>query len=303
MWILLALLSALCLGLYDVLRKAALRDNAVLPVLCLSTLASSLLLLPLWGLSRCHMLEPGQVAYIPLISARQHALLLLKAAIVLCSWLCVYHGLRRLPLSIVAPIRATAPLWTLLGALLLFAEMPNATQWLGLLVTFAAFYLFAVAGSREGIRFVHNRGVWCVIAGTLIGAASALFDKFIIQQADIHRMAVLFYYSLYQFALTLPLLYILWYRPANRTPFHWHWCIPAIGAVIILADFLYYGALGCPEAMISLISPFRRTNVVVSFTLAWLLFHEGNMRAKALALAAILFGVAIIVLGSLIPNP
>lgn len=301
MWIFLALLSALFLGVYDVLRKAALRDNAVLPVLCLSTLTSSLLLLPLWVLSRYGALEQGQLAYVPVISAGQHELLLLKAAIVLSSWGCVYYGLRRLPLSIVAPIRATAPLWTLLGALLLFAEMPNATQWLGLVVTFAAFYLFAVAGSKEGIRFVHDRGVWCVVAGTLIGAASALFDKYIIQQAAIDRMAVLFYYSVYQFALTLPLLYIIWYRSAGRTTFHWHWCIPAIGAVIILADFLYYGSLGCPGAMISLISPFRRTNVVVSFTLAWLLFHEGNMRAKAAALAAILLGVGIIVYGSANP--
>ena len=46
MWLLLAFTSALLLGLYDVAKKQALRDNAVLPVLLLNTLFSSLLFLP-----------------------------------------------------------------------------------------------------------------------------------------------------------------------------------------------------------------------------------------------------------------
>lgn len=295
--LLLALVSALCLGFYDVLRKQSLRDNAVLAVLAVSTLSSALLLLPVWALSLAGVVEADCWAHVPPIGWGEHALLWLKAAIVLSSWVLVYCGLKRLPLSIVAPIRATAPLWTLIGALALFGERPAPLQWLGLAVTFVAFYFFSVAGRKEGIRFAHNRGVWCVLAGTLIGSASALFDKFIIQEAGINRMAVLFYYSCYQFALTLPLLLVLRRLGHERAPLRMHWTLPAIGVVIVLADFFYYGALGCDGALISLISPIRRSNVIVSFTLAAALFHEGNMRAKGLALAGILAGVCIIFAG------
>ncbi len=319
-WFVLALVSALCLGFYDVLRKYSLRSNAVLPVLMVSTLTSSVILLPLCVASAMGALTPQDWAYIPSISAHDHLLLIGKAAIVLGSWVFVYYGMKNLPLSIVAPIRATAPVWTLVGALIIFAERPNATQWVGLLVAFAFFFLFSVAGRREGINFKANKWVWCVVAGTLIGACSALFDKHIISGAHINRMAVLFYYSCYQFLMTIPLLLIIWW-PARRKfkearkadgaesdnalaervgyePFRWKWTIPMIGIVIIAADFFYYGALASPGSMISLISPIRRCNAIVSFSLAALLFHERNMLRKGLCLLGILAGIGIIICGS-----
>lgn len=320
-WFVLALISALCLGFYDVLRKYSLRNNAVLPVLMVSTLTSSVILLPLCVASAMGALTPQDWAYIPPISAHDHILLIGKAAIVLGSWVFVYYGMKNLPLSIVAPIRATAPVWTLIGALIIFAERPNATQWVGLLVAFAFFFLFSVAGRREGINFKANKWVWCVVAGTLIGACSALFDKHIISRAHINRMAVLFYYSCYQFLMTIPLLLIIWW-PARRKfkeareagsaesddalaervgyePLRWKWTIPMIGVVIIAADFFYYGALASPGSMISLISPIRRCNAIVSFSLAALLFHERNMLRKGLCLLGILAGIGIIICGSM----
>ena len=46
MWLLLAFLSAALLGFYDAFKKKSLRDNAVLPVLFLNTVFSSLIFLP-----------------------------------------------------------------------------------------------------------------------------------------------------------------------------------------------------------------------------------------------------------------
>ena len=46
MWLILAFMSAALLGCYDSLKKQALKDNAVIPVLFLNTLFSSLIFLP-----------------------------------------------------------------------------------------------------------------------------------------------------------------------------------------------------------------------------------------------------------------
>jgi transporter family protein len=46
MWVSLAFLSALMLGFYDVAKKHSLKNNAVLPVLWLNTLFSSIIFLP-----------------------------------------------------------------------------------------------------------------------------------------------------------------------------------------------------------------------------------------------------------------
>jgi uncharacterized membrane protein len=72
-----------------------------------------------------------------------------------------------------------------------------------------------------------------------------------------------------------------------------------IGIVIIIADFLYYGALDAEGSMISLISPLRRSNALVAFILAALIFKERNMLRKGLCLIGILTGIAIIVWGSI----
>ena len=46
MWLILAFMSAALLGCYDSFKKQALKGNAVIPVLFLNTLFSSLIFLP-----------------------------------------------------------------------------------------------------------------------------------------------------------------------------------------------------------------------------------------------------------------
>ena len=47
MWIIYAFLSAFMLGFYDVFKKKSLTGNAVIPILLLNTLFSSILFLPI----------------------------------------------------------------------------------------------------------------------------------------------------------------------------------------------------------------------------------------------------------------
>ena len=46
MWLVLAFVSATLLGFYDTAKKAALKDNAVIPVLFLNTVFSTLIFSP-----------------------------------------------------------------------------------------------------------------------------------------------------------------------------------------------------------------------------------------------------------------
>ena len=298
MWLSLSLLSALFLGIYDVAKKYSLNGNAVFPVLFFSTLTTTLLFIPLLVASQTGWINSGSLFHVPLINNQAHMLLVIKSAIVLTSWIFIYYGLKHLPLSFVSPIRATAPIWTLLGAITFFGERLNPLQWLGLIVTIAFFILFSLSGKREGITIRGNKWLLFIILGTLTGAASALYDKFLI--AGINRMAVQCYYSFYQTLMLVPLTLIFWF-PAKRkgAVFQWRWSIPLIGIFLVVADFLYFYAISLPGSLIALISPLRRSNAIVSFTLAAILFKEKNIWQKALFLAGITGGIAIIIIGSL----
>src|SRR6201999_810105 len=138
-WIAAILLSAFFLGIYDLCTKHAVRANAVTPVLFLSTLTGSLVWTVLLLIQIIHPgLLPPSLVTDPL-TWHQHLQILLKSGIVAASWVGTYFALKYLPLSLGAPIRATSPLFTLFGAILILGERPTWLETLGLLTTLASF--------------------------------------------------------------------------------------------------------------------------------------------------------------------
>ena len=65
-----------------------------------------------------------------------------------------------------------------------------------------------------------------------------------------------------------------------------------------MADFAYFHSLSLDGALVSVVSMVRRGSVVVSFLLGALLFHEKNLRSKALDLLLVLVGMVFLYLGT-----
>ncbi len=298
MWLSLAFASAALLGLYDAAKKKALTGNAVLPVLLLNTFFCSLFFLPAILSVECGFgWFDGTVLESSCGTLRAHGLVVLKSAIVLTSWIFGYFGMKHLPLTIVGPINATRPVLVLLGALLIFGERLNASQWAGVLLALVSLFLLGRSSRREGVDFAHNRWILCIAAAALTGAASGLYDKYIMTRLD--PVFVQSWYNLYQFLMMAVVVGILWWpRRGHTTPFRWSWAIPFISIFLSAADFAYLYALRDPDAMISVVSMIRRGSVVVSFLCGALLFRERNLRAKALDLVLILVGMFFLWLGS-----
>jgi transporter family protein len=295
MWLILTLCSAFFLGFYDILKKVSLRNNAVWPVLFFGALTSTFIFIPLVLLSEKGVLQAGNIVYVPRLTAHEHWMVLLKTVIVLTSWVFNYFALKHLPLTIVAPIRATGPLWTLIGAIIIFGEQLSIVRWLGLLLTLFFFFRFSTIGKLEGISFRNNKWMWFVIIGTLAGAVSALYDKHILRQVD--RLGVQAWFSFYQVVLLLPILWFVRRKRSTRVPFYWRWTIPLIGLFLVIADFLYFYAISEPESLISVISALRRSSVIVPFVFGALMFGERNVKKKAIYLSGILAGILLLLLG------
>lgn len=298
MWLTLAFTSAALLGLYDVAKKRALTDNAVLPALLLNTLFSSLLFAPVIVAAECGLgwFDGTLLESVP-GDAHAHALVALKSAIVLVSWVFGYFAMKHLPLTIVGPINATRPVMVLVGAMLLFGERLNGYQWVGVALALLSLFLLSRSGRREGVDFAHNVWILCIAAAAVMGAVSGLYDKYIMARLD--PVFVQSWYNFYQLLMMGTMVGLLWWpRRRTTTPFHWSWAIPLISIFLSLADFAYLTALGEEGAMISVVSMVRRGSVVVSFCCGALLFHERNLRAKALDLLFILVGMFFLWLGS-----
>jgi len=294
MWLAFAFLSAVLLGFYDVSKKHSLRENAVIPVLFLNTLFCSLIFLPF-------------AFNTPFGGWEVQRYILLKSCIVLSSWLLGYIGIKHLPLTIVGPINATRPVMVLVGALLFFGERLNLLQWAGVLTAILSFFLLSRSGKKEGIDFRHNRWIFATIGAAILGAASGLYDKYLMASPSegglgLPRLTVQCWFNFYQ-ALMMGGMLLWWVK--NNLPkgeagiglFRWRWSILLISIFLSVADYVYFYSLSLDGAMISIVSMVRRSSVLVSFMLGALLFHEKNLRSKAIDLTLVLLSMVLLWLG------
>lgn len=298
MWLLLAFTSAALLGFYDVFKKKSLKENAVLPVLFLNTLFSSLIFLPfiLIGFIKPDLLS-DTLFYVPQAGWDVHKFVIIKSFIVLSSWIFGYFGMKHLPITIVGPINATRPVMVLVGAMLIFGERLNLYQWIGVALAFISFFLLSKSGKKEGINFGNNKWIFFIILAAITGAVSGLYDKYLMKQLP--PMLVQSWYNVYQVFIMGPILALLWWpKRKTTTPFRWDWAILLISIFLSAADFAYFYALSYDDSMISIVSMVRRSSVIVSFIFGAMLFREKNLRSKAIDLVFILIGMVFLYLGT-----
>lgn len=298
MWLFLAFVSAILLGSYEVFKKVSLDKNAVIPVIFVSILFSCLTLTPFLLASEFFPdTIKDSIFFVPRVDLHAHLLFVLKAAIVLTSWLFAYFALKHLPLSLASPIKATQPVWTVVGAMLIFGERLNGFQAAGVGVTLISFYLFSVAGKKEGISIRTNKWFWFIVMATLTGALSGLYDKYLMNRYDV--MSVQVYYTFYQ-AIIMGLITLFLWAPTRHktTPFRFKWAIFWISTFLVTADFVYFYALTLPGSMISVVSTIRRSGVIVPFLYGAIALKDKNIKLKLIDLIGVLIGMLLLYLGS-----
>lgn len=335
MWIILSFVSALCLGCYDISKKIALRENRVIDVLTLSVCISALFLSVPWCLSRvCPETMTATPFYVPQLDLAAHGLVVVKSMIVLSSWVFAYISLKHLPLSVVSPMQATRPMWTLVGALLLFGERLNSWQWLGVCLAIGSVFIFSFKNKSQIINHksqIASRYYVALALAILIGACSGLYDKYLMRSYD--HNAVQVYYTFYQAVMMLvvwviaralqakkeqastahptpstvhPTPYTLHFTPSTFHPTsHTFHPIQKIGVIVLISLFLiisdnvYMLALRDPDSLIAVVSTIRRGGAVIGFAYGLLFLKEPDPWKKLLCMLGILAGLICLAIGSM----
>ncbi|MBP5659462.1 MAG: DMT family transporter [Paludibacteraceae bacterium] len=309
MWTVFAFISALCLGCYDVSKKIALRDLPVISVLTFSILFSSAILaIPLVLSTYFPETMAGTLLYVPKLDWQAHLYTLLKSVIVLSSWIFAYISLKHLPISVVSPMQATRPMWTLIGALLLFEERLNSWQWAGVLLAIGTIFVFSFRERREVRRDSEDKWYYiCLALAILIGACSGLYDKYLMRRYD--HNAVQVWYTFYQAAMMLIVFVVNTAindgkRSAHNQPKPQPVPLKALLPVLLISVFLvisdnvYMLALRDPDSMIAVVSTIRRGGAVIGFAYGLLFLHEANPWRKVLCMIGICAGLICLAIGA-----
>lgn len=318
MWVWLSVCSAVLLGIYDVEKKQALKKNSVLWVLLGATAMSALFL--------CPFLSSGPI--------EDHLSLVLKAFLVTSSWVSGLVALKLLPLTTASTIKASRPMFVVVFSIILFGERLSLLQWAGVALVMAALLLLARSSKKEGISFTSDKGIAWMVVSVLTGAASALYDKHIL--GHLQPMFVQSWTNVYITGVLGMLLLVqyLKYRRARAAVgaaswsvdgvadgaasgnasgaasrpvdvaasgfqrFRWDWRIPVIAVLITISDAFYFYAVKDEGALLSVISMIRRSSVVITFIFGALLFKENHIKDKAVDLAILLAGLALLLFAS-----
>ncbi len=281
MWVWLSVCSAFLLGIYDVEKKQALKKNSVLWVLLGATAMSALFL--------CPFLSRGPL--------EDHLSLVLKAVLVSSSWISGLVALKLLPLTTASTIKASRPMFVVIFSIILFGERLSLLQWGGVVLVMAALFLLARSSKKEGISFTSDKGIAWMVVSVLTGAASALYDKHIL--GHLQPMFVQSWTNVY-ITVVLGILILLKYlrdKP-DFQGFRWDWRLPLIAVLITISDAFYFYAVKDEGALLSVISMIRRSSVVITFIFGALLFKENHIKDKAVDLAVLLAGLALLLFAS-----
>lgn len=281
MWLWLALGSALLLGVYDVAKKRALQYNSVYWILLCATALTTLFLSP--------FLSARPIA--------DHYPLIFKAVLVSVSWISGLKAMECLPLTTVSTIKASRPMFVVIFSILIFGERLNLVQWIGVAVVMTALFLSTRSSHHDTDKMTSAKGVLFMAFSVLSGAASALWDKMILQRLE--PLFVQSWTNLYitiLLALVLLLQYLV--KRDHFKPLTWDWRLLLIAVLITVSDALYFFAVKQPDALLSIISTIRRSSVIVTFLGGVLILKEGHVRDKALVLVLMIGGVALLLSGS-----
>jgi bacterial/archaeal transporter family protein len=299
MWILLGIVSAAFLGFHEIFKKTGVNHNAVLPVLFLGSASAAAIFIPLLILSRY---SPEFAArsglYISQSSFSGHLLFLVKSLVVATAWTFGYFSVKHLPVTLLAPINASGPVWTMLGALIIYRESMNALQWTGVGISLIFYYSLSFGGNIKGSPATDKRWLFFAFLSILFNSISALLDKYLVQHYD--RISMQAWFSVYTALIFLVIVVVIWY-PSRKTTtkLHWRWSIALIGVFLVAADFFYFKALSYEGSLVSILIIVRRASSVIVFIAGAVYFRESSLRRRGLVLAGILAGVALVVLGSL----
>jgi len=281
MWLWLSVGSAILLGIYDVAKKQALKRNGVYWILVCSTALTALFLSP--------FLSGGPFS--------DHLRLMLKAVLVSASWVTGLTAMKLLPLTTVSTIKASRPMFVVIFSIILFGERLNLLQWSGVALVMGALLLSARAGQQETGKTANLKGMSAMIVSVLTGAASALYDKHILQHMQ--PLFVQSWTNVYITVLLALVLLVQYLRDREHfQPLHRDWNIPLIAVLITISDAIYFFAVKDPDAMISVISLIRRSSVLITFLGGVWIFKEAYVRKKALYMVLMMAGICLLMLGS-----
>ena len=306
-WIFLVLLYGLLKGGREIAKKKAMEKNTVMEVLFTYTLLSFILVIP-------------QAPKAGGLEIKFYFLIALKSFCMFLAWLCSFHSLKRLPVSLYGILSLSRVLFgTLMGVIFLHEAM-GLFQITGMLLVCGGLLLLKVVDSRvkhendiespDTVSLSHSMrqsqsseptpyqppfnqtSVFFIILAflsCLFNSFSGFMDKILMK--DITSSQLQFWYML--FIVFYYVVYIVIKREGlsfSVIKNGWVW---VLAIMFVIGDKALFIANGNPASKITIMSLIKQSACLVTIIGGKIFFHEKNITRKLLCAAVIIAGIVI----------
>jgi|688.fasta_scaffold52700_6 transporter family protein len=290
-WVGFGLLAGVILGLYDFWTKKAMFENMVLAVVFWSALFGALA----WMIAFLPI-SAGTEFHVPVSETnfREQLLILAKGIMMTGSWVFAYYSVRELPMSFSGAMRASGPLWTMLGGAIVFQEFLTPIQFAVVAVAVVGYLMLAQIGRTEGISLIRSAPLCMMLLATILSAMTTVYDKFIVHELNITATKVQAWSAVHRFFLSgILLVWACRYQPAGWKV-SWSIWIPLVGLSWVGAEWVYFLAINDSSANVTYLSVFRRSSLIVGFLLSVMLIGEQNVKQKSVVVAILFLSTVIL---------
>ena len=227
-------------------------------------------------------------------SAAQLGIIAVSSLLHACYFILLDRGYRFGDLSVVYPLaRATGPMITVAGAMLLLGERPSLLAIGGALLIGGGAFLLTGNPARLQARGAGRGVAFALLTGAMI-AAYTMWDK---QAVAVALIPPLIFDCLANFFRTFLLLPLALTRKDNIR-LAWRSHRKAVFAVALLSPLSYILVLTAMVfTPVSYIAPAREISILVAALMGTQLLKEGDAARKLTAAVAMMLGVAALALG------
>jgi len=287
-WYVIALGSALFVGLYEVAEKKALVKERSLTFLLVSSLLMLVLSLPLILFGHVEVVDTQMTLYI-----------LVKCVFAVSLFVLAGKAMKHMEISEFAPLMNLSPLILFIPSIFFLQEKLTLINTVGvLMIVFGAYVVELKDGWRTPLKMMlKNKYIHLLFLAFIFNALSATMDKFILVK-DIN-VDTFFMYNRFFIALLLLGAYFIFRDKTDsvKVTFKRSFLWILLAAILFMgADYVYFSAVAIPAAAIALIIPLKRTGTLIATVLGGEMMKEDNLLRKAVACIIMIVGVTLIIL-------
>ena len=279
-WMLLTLLYGVFKGIREVVKKKALSKSTVMEVLVFYTLIGFIIVLP-------QAKDAGG------LTGSQYFFVFIKALAVFSAWICSFHAIKKMPISLYGVLDLSRVLFATLLGVTVLGEQLRPLQTIGLIFVCTGLLMLKYkpkpkAQDTNNTEEVPAIIVVCAFASCMLNAISGLLDKILMKEMNSSQLQ--FWYMLFM------LLLYLGYCLIGKVPIRWkqsikNYWIWILSVLFVIADKALFIANSHPDSRVTVMTLIKQSGCVVTILAGKLIFKEKNVGYKLLCALVIIAGI------------